>query len=315
MLEKHQHRKGNRLTLSKQKTSPLFYAVPFLFLGMAFFGSATPVSKLVGEDMPMIAATAIRMGLAAIILLPFALLKSKDLFTLSKHDWLIVFGVALIGNIGFSLFMLFGMQMVSGVSGAIIMSLTPALTAIAAVIFLKESVNIRKLGALALGLAGVLIMNISGGNNDSGSNIWLGSLLILAAICCESCYTLLGKVATKNMQPLKLATLSALLAGALLLPWFLYKLPSLPWNELNAKDYMALSWWGAGTMALGSIFWYSGVQKVPGHVAAAFMCVMPISALTLSYWLLNENFEWIHLPGFGLAFAGVLLMVTEHAKN
>lgn len=295
--------------------SSMLYAVPFLFFGMAFFGSATPISKLVGEELPIVAATAIRLGLAGLALLPFALWKDKNLFSLSRRDWLIVAGVALIGNIGFSLFMLAGMQMVSGVAGAVIMSLTPAVTAIAAVLFLKEDINARKIIALALGVGGVLIMNTSGGGQSGGNQIWLGSLLVLAAICCEACYTLLGKVATKDMKPVKLATLSALLGGAVLLPWFAYKAPDIAWAQLAGTDWLALAWWGLGTMALGSVLWYSGVQKVPGHIAAVFMCVMPVSALLLSYWLLGEDFQWIHIPGFGLALGAVGFMAREHMQD
>ena len=44
------------------------------------------------------------------------------------------------------------------------------------------------------------------------------------------------------------------------------------------------------------------------------MGVMPASALILSYVLLGEEFRWIHLLGFGIVFAGVLLISWEHAR-
>jgi drug/metabolite transporter (DMT)-like permease len=50
-------------------------------------------------------------------------------------------------------------------------------------------------------------------------------------------------------------------------------------------------------------------------VAAGFMAVMPVSALILSYVLLGETFRWMHLAGFGLALAGVLLMSREQQKQ
>jgi drug/metabolite transporter (DMT)-like permease len=51
-----------------------------------------------------------------------------------------------------------------------------------------------------------------------------------------------------------------------------------------------------------------------GSIAAAFMGLMPVSALVLSYLLLGESFRWAHLAGFGVVFAGVLLMSWEHAR-
>ncbi|MGH6914732.1 MAG: EamA family transporter [Geminicoccales bacterium] len=41
---------------------------------------------------------------------------------------------------------------------------------------------------------------------------------------------------------------------------------------------------------------------------------MPASALILSYVLLGEPFRWLHIVGFGIVFAGVLLISWEHAR-
>lgn len=295
-----------------------YSALIFLILGMTFFGSATPVSKLVGQDFPILGAAGVRVLLAGLVLLPFALVKEEKVFSLDKQDWIVVGLVALIGNVGFSVFMLYGMQMISGVMGSIIMSLTPALTAFAAVLFFKESMTKPKIGALALGVAGIAVMHVGSGESDSQngqSALWLGSLLVFLAICCEATYTLLGKKATESMTPLKLTTLSALIAGILMTPWMISGYGEINIAQIDLSSWTALGWWGVGTMALGSMFWYTGVAQVPGHIAASFMVVMPISALLLSYILLDESFEWLHILGFGLAFASVSLMTREHYKH
>lgn len=40
------------------------------------------------------------------------------------------------------------------------------------------------------------------------------------------------------------------------------------------------------------------------------MAVMPLSTLVLSYLLLGESFEWVHLIGF----AGLLLVIRSHQE-
>lgn len=292
-------------------------AIPFLIAGMVFYGSATPVSKIVSANVPVYVGVASRLLIAGLVLLPFAIRWDTHLFRHSRKDWLIILGVGVIGNLGFSFFMLYGMQLISGVMGSVIMSLTPALTAVAAVLFLNESLNARKIAALTLGVAGVLVMHLySGSNNTDSSNaLWFGSLLVFAAICCEAAYTLLGKVGSDRMKPITLTTLSALLSGILLLPWLIWQWPVQALTGLSVTNWTAILWWGVGTMALGTLCWYSGIKEVPGHIAASFMAIMPVSALVLSYILLGEAFRWIHLLGFGLAFTGVLLMIREHRKQ
>ncbi|NCC22758.1 MAG: DMT family transporter [Alphaproteobacteria bacterium] len=304
--------------MSEYSSFRTLYASLFLFFGMAFFGSGTPVSKMVGEAFPFMFASGIRMGLAAALLIPAALFTTQKLFKLSRQDWLHVFVVALIGNVVFSLFMLNGMSMVSGVVGAIVMSTTPAVTAFASVIFLKESMNARKLFALILSLGGVVVINLASGKGGGDTGMMtqvLGSLLVFGAVCSEATYTLMGKVTMKTMPPLKLAGLSALLATIMFLPFVIWQAGSVDISSVEAQGWGALAWWGLGTMALGSLLWFNGVEQVPGHISAVFMAIMPVSALVLSYVLLDEAFEWMHLAGFGLTFAGVLVVIYEHWKS
>lgn len=63
--------------------------------------------------------------------------------------------------------------------------------------------------------------------------------------------------------------------------------------------------------ALGSIVWYARVQRVPGTTASAFMGVMPISALLLSYLLLGEAFEPIHAVGMAAVLAGIFAVTRS----
>ena len=52
-----------------------------------------------------------------------------------------------------------------------------------------------------------------------------------------------------------------------------------------------------------------------GALTAGAMAIMPITALVLSYLLLREAFRWVHLAGFGLVFAGLVLMIVQHARG
>ncbi|GAB5349798.1 EamA family transporter [Alteriqipengyuania sp. 357] len=55
------------------------------------------------------------------------------------------------------------------------------------------------------------------------------------------------------------------------------------------------------------------MRKAPGWPTA--MAIMPITALVLSYLLLGEAFQWLHLAGFGLVFAGLVLMIVENRRG
>jgi drug/metabolite transporter (DMT)-like permease len=171
-------------------------------------------------------------------------------------------------------------------------------------------------------VAGVLILHLGRLDGSDGSEsdasaenrVILGSGLVFGAVCCEAAYTLLGKVASARVDPILVAFLAAALALPLFLPLAIWQWQDFAIGEMDRRAWLAVVWWGAGTLALGSWLWYSGVAKVEGAVAAGFMGVMPVSALVLSYLLLGEDFRWLHLLGFVVVFAGVLLISWEHAR-
>lgn len=105
-----------------------------------------------------------------------------------------------------------------------------------------------------------------------------------------------------------LASVVAIVGFAPLAAWDLLR---FDWSAPSAGEWAAVLWWGAGTMALGSVLWFSGVRRVSGTTASVFMGVMPVSALVLSYVLLDEPFRWIHLVGMACVLAGLAVTVRH----
>lgn len=85
-----------------------------LFFGMALFGSATPLSKLVAHHFPVFIAGGLRVLLAFLVLLPFV--KLSGIKKYKGKDMLILTGIGLVGVLGFTAFMLYGMQLILEVS-------------------------------------------------------------------------------------------------------------------------------------------------------------------------------------------------------
>ncbi|MEQ8701067.1 MAG: DMT family transporter, partial [Bauldia litoralis] len=286
-----------------------------LAAGMAIFGSATPMSKIVTEAFPVFLASGLRMLLSAAILLPIVFAMKTPVRDFEKRDWGVLAAIALVGMFGFTVFLLFGMKMVSGVTGSIVMSTAPAVTAALSFLFFKDRLGWRKSAGIALAVAGVLLLKVTGTQDESGGGSpLLGTLLVFLAVCSEAGYTLFGKLSTERLTPYAIAGLSAALAVPVFLPFAVWDAAGFDFAKPDLGDWIALVWWGAGTMVLGSVLWYSGVAKVEGSTAAGFMGVMPASALILSYVLLGEPFRWAQLAGFAIVFAGVCVIAWAHAR-
>jgi drug/metabolite transporter (DMT)-like permease len=297
--------------------------VAFLAGGMACFGSATPVSSVVGEAFPVWLASALRMAVAAAVLVPALALRARSgderpVEALRGTDagdrWLLV-GIAVVGTFLFSVAMVLGMRRAPGAVGAVVMATTPAVTALGAVVVLRERLGRARLVAVALALAGVVLVNaFTGAAAGAGRAPVVGSVLVFVAVCCEAAYSLMGKRLTAGLSPLVIATVAAVVALVAFLPVAAWQAAGFDWGRPDRGDWLAVAWWGAGTMALGSWLWFQGMRRVAGGTAAAFMGVMPVSALVGSYLLLGEAFHWAHVAGIALVLAGLAAVARSGAS-
>lgn len=296
-------------------TAPRTRTYGLLAAGMVVFGSGTPVSKVVTGAFPVAVASGARMALAAALLTAMLAATGRlgELREIPRAQWPRIVAIALFGMVLFSVFLLYGMKEISGAVGGIVMATTPAITAAGSVLFLRDRVDRWKALAIGCAVGGVLAVNLSSGaGGGGGGSVALGTLLVLGAVCGEAAYTLLGKRVMEDVDPLPVAAAAALLAAVLFAPWAVVQAVGFDWAQAAATDWLALAWWGAGTMALGSVLWYRAVEDAAGTTASAFMGLMPVSALVLSYVLLGEAFEWMHAVGMVAVLAGIAAVTRSH---
>lgn len=284
-----------------------------LALGMSIYGSGTPVSKLVTLGFPVYIGSGLRMLFAAIVLLPFIIKFREDIKKFTKKDYM---NIALIGFAGyflFSIFMMLAMKNVSGVIASIVMGASPAVTAIASVIFLKDKMTPRKWIAIGLVVLGLMIVNVGessmqmpGMQNTMGM-LAFGIFLVFLAVCCEAAYTIIGKKEA-HIKPVLVSSLSVIFALVLFIPFSIPELSEFNIGNVTTAQWLSVIWWGAGTISLGLTLWYFGIEKVSGVEASGFMGMMPISALIFSYILLKEPFYIHQLIGFIIVFASIILL-------
>lgn len=187
-----------------------------LFFGMALFGTGTPSAKVVSDAFPMFLGPFLRLLVASLALTPFLIMHRRRLPEISKRDWVEIAIIGGVGIVAFTIFLLTGMHRVNGVVGSVVMSLSPAAMAFAAVLFMHDHMGWRKILAVALAVSGVLVINVSGKSiQSSGLNLVLGSLLVFGAVASQTLYSMLGKRVMNDLRPSLVLPLIAWIATLL----------------------------------------------------------------------------------------------------
>lgn len=293
------------------KNNLLIYAQ--LFLGMALFGTGTPSAKVVSDAFPIFLGPFLRLCVAALALTPFLIIYRRHLPRISRADWGQILTIGGIGIVAFTFFLLTGMQRVNGVVGSVVMSLSPAAMAAAAVIFTNDAMGWRKILAITLAVAGVLVINASGQSvQSSGWELILGSALVFGAVASQTLYSLLGKKLLKDLRPQIALPLIVWVATLLFAGPGLYQAARFDFSAPTLNAWLGIVVWGLGPLALGTLIWFRGLMQVAPSTASGYMSAMPATALLLSYLWLGDTFHPVHLLGFALVFTSIGLVTWAH---
>lgn len=281
---------------------------------MAIVGSSVVAGKLVIASFPVFLASGLRFAIASAVLLPLFIRQGNGLHSIRPKDWGILSLQALAGVFLFSIFLLEGLKYTTAAESGVITSTTPAMAGLLAFLLLNERLTRANLLALALAVAGILILNLAGTGAPRlrGPNPWLGNLLVFGAVVGESLFIALGKIVSARISPLGISTAVSLLGLAMFAPVAVVQALRFDFSALAWTDWLPVLYFGIVVTVVAFLLWYSGLAHVPAGSAAVFTGVLPVSAVLLSYLVLDETFLWSHLLGGLFVLAAIALIARQH---
>lgn len=295
-----------------------------LYLAGAFSLAGTSViaGSLLSGILGVFTISAISLLFALVGLLPFCAANLRAaLPLLSWRTWLELFFQALFGIFLFRLFLLQALLLTSAGEAGILTGVTPAVTAVLARLFLKESLDRGKIAGIASTVTGIAVLQglLSTGAQFTQQHL-TGNMLVLCAALSESLFNVLSRFASLKGAERALSPIaqSALVSAiALLLCWIpaLNEQAGMRLSELNLSSWAALLWYGLFVTALAFIFWYEGIKRCKASVAAAFTGLMPVTSLLLAVLFLGEQANVQQWVGGILVLAGMVLTGRNKEKN
>jgi drug/metabolite transporter (DMT)-like permease len=254
---------------------------------------------------------AIRVSVASLLLLPFALRHVRKVDP-SRFKWLGLSGV--VGTlIPAFLFAYAETKLASGLAG-VLNALTAVFTLlVGALLFGQRLTGLRVLG-IALGLAGTVVLMLLGGSGGAATpsgegNAWYGLYIVLATIGYGISVNVI-KYRLHGLTPVAVTSLLLMLIGGPALVYllagtaFLHKLAVQP-GAWTAFGYIALL--ATMSTAVAMVLFNRLIQQSTALFASSSTYLIPIVALALGA-LDGEAFNAWHLLGMLIILAGVLIV-------
>jgi drug/metabolite transporter (DMT)-like permease len=280
-----------------------------LVLTMILWGGTFVAGRQLAGQMGPFAAAFLRFAIATACLLAFVRAKEGGLPRLDKGG---LVGVLLLGATGvfaYNALFFIGLKTVGAGRAAVIVAGNPIVIALGAALFFGEGMSRRKAVGIALSVAGAVeVIGRGAPLTLLTQGISPGDAAILGCVASWSAYSLLGKKVMGRLSPLGAVAWSSLAGALLLLPPALAE--GLRPAAYPLSAWAALAYLGVCGTVLGFTWFYEGIRAVGASRAGVFINLVPVSAVILAFFLLDEPVDLSLLAGGGLVLTGVWLTNT-----
>lgn len=280
-----------------------------LILANTLWACSYVAAKFALRDTSVNMMNALRMILAALILLPLLAAKRKELH-LTRRDLPQLAALALVGFVINTIFEYGGLALTTASDVALLIASESIFTVALSWLLLRERFRLRTGIALALGLVGVyliversLLPAIPPGG---GALRIVGDLMVVLALIFESFYTVRGKALLVKHPPL-LITAAAIVGSTIFwIPLAGVDVALYGWHSPGLLAWLSIGWLALMSTVVGYLAWFKGLERVDGSAAASTLFIQPLLGTTLAIVLLGDQLLPTTIAG------GVLILLSVY---
>ena len=282
--------------------SPITYTIVLVAALIAVAHAAIFV-RMADAD-PLVTA-AYRMLIASAVLLPLAAVTARqEIRRLDKREWKLIAGAAVFLALHFATWIA-SLDFTSIANSVVLVTLTPVWLAVWAVVALRQPPGRRTWLAVALALAGSLVLGW--GSARVGLAALVGDGLALVGGILFVGFLLLAESARRTIGLVAFVTL--VYSGAAILLWAAVFALGLPLVGLSLETYLAFIGLGLVSQIIGHTGFNWAVRAISPMVLALLFLTEPLLSAALGWVYFGEGFARETAIGGVLILAAIYLGV------
>ncbi len=288
--------------------------MPVLWPGLALAAAGS----VAFSGKAIIVKLAYRYGVDAVTLIMYRMLFALPLFLLiawwggrgkpplTRRDGWVVLGLGFSGYYLASFLDFAGLQYISASLERLILYLNPTLVLLLGVLLHGQRVSARRLAALGVSYAGVLLV-FGHELSFAGPQTALGAALVFASAVSYALYLVFSGTEVKRLGALRLTGLASTVACLLCLLQFVLLRPLSA--AAVAPEVLWLSLINATACTVAPVVMVMmAIERIGASLAAQTGMVGPLSTIALGVLILGEPFNHWILAGTALVLVGIWLL-------
>ncbi len=287
-----------------------------LVMTMMLWGGTFIAGRMLKDNVEPFSAAFIRFAIASLFLLFIVRRTEGKIQRLERTQVLPVVLLGLTGVFSYNAFFFKGLHLVSAGRASLIIATNPVFISLLSAWLFREKLNSLKIAGILLSVSGAVIVISKGHITELFSGgMGFGEILIFGCVVSWVSYSLIGKKVMAGLSPLTTVFYSTVIgAGFLFIPACVGGMikDMLTYSPLEWFCIFYLGFFGT---VLGFVWYYEGIRKIGPTKASLFINFVPVSAITLAFFILSEPVTFSLLAGAVLVAAGVYLTNSNFADR
>ena len=245
------------------------------------------------------------LALSALFAFLFLLAVNRREGALKKLSAEEIFTAASLGFLGlflYSAFFYYGLARMTSQEACILNYLWPLMIVLFSCPILGEPLTRRKLLAVGMSFAGVIVVMAGGVENFSSEKIF-GALSCVIAAACYGLFSVLNK-RRRLIQKLAMMIIWATTAACAFIAGFFFETWTLP----NLRQIVGLLWLGVMINAVAYLTWALALETTTDTARTANLAyLVPILAIFISTFVAGEELSLTVIPALILILGGIFI--------
>jgi len=287
---------------------PLPILALLIGINLLWAGSSL-AAKIALHSIPPMTLAFARFSLAALLMYGVALVRGIDL-RVARRDWTRFWAMGILGLALTYLLSYAGIERTTASESALIIATEPVFLGILAYLFLREKLNVAKVGGIFAGLAGVYLIVADGWRLPRFSGMVAGDLMIMFGLVFEAGSSIVGKGLVARYPAISVMTYQ-MTSGAIALA------PFAAWELIYSGRTLTLppapAVWGLLYLVLPcTVFaytvWFTILDKRSASEMSVYLFVQPVGGAFLGAYFLGDKITVYTVAGACLVLMGVALI-------
>lgn len=279
-----------------------------LILTALLWGGTFIAGRVVAGDVGPFSAAFFRFFIASIFLVLFTYRIEGKLPLPGKRQMIPVFLLGMTGVFSYNVFFFKGLKLINAGRAAIIIAGNPILITLFSAYFFKEKLNLIKGVGIMISVAGAVIVISKGSLNEivNGGIGW-GEIFIFCCVLSWVAYSLIGKAVMNGLSPLVSVTYSSVIGTLWLFFPAFFEGMLKECSSYTNMAWLSIFYLGFFGTVIGFVWYYEGIKKIGAMRASLFINFVPICAVVLAFFILDEPITPSLFIGTVLVCSGVYL--------